>query len=131
MGAEGIRKCLSELQLSAKGSCFYNNYFDTELGMFVCADVLDITECAEIFKDTSCIYARKHTFQNLESNSSISPAVFLCLWDVENKTCRSKKLDAIDIVPKSKNSFTLTIVFVIIGVCAVNFQLLDWQNKGI
>jgi hypothetical protein len=87
--------------------------------MFVCADVLDITECGEFFNDTSCIYAGKHTFQNLDSNSSVSRAVFLCLWDVENEICMSKRLDAIDIIPENKNSFALIIVFVIIGVCAV------------
>jgi hypothetical protein len=96
--------------LSAKGSCFYNNNSDTESGMFVCADVLDITECGEIFNDTSCIYARKHTFRNLNSNSSISRAVFLCLWDVENRICRSKRLDAIDIIPENKNSFIIIVI---------------------
>jgi hypothetical protein len=105
--------------LSAKGSCFYNNGFDAESKMFLCSDMGDVRECGDILNDTNCIYARKHTFQNLDSESSVSRAVFVCLWDVENEICRSKRLDAIDIIPESEGSFALIIVFVIIGVCAV------------
>jgi hypothetical protein len=105
--------------LSTKGNCFYNGDFDKELGMFLCADVGDITECEHILNNAICIYARKHTFENLDSNSSVSHTVFLCLWDVENEICKSKKLGTVDIIPESRSSFIFIIIFVVIGVCAV------------
>jgi hypothetical protein len=84
----------------------------------------------QIFNDTSCIYARKHIFQNLDSNSLISRAVFLCLWDFENEICRSRRLDAMDIIPENKNSFALIIVFVFFGVWRVNNKTKEYEMSN-
>jgi hypothetical protein len=63
------------------------------MGIGVCSDISDIMECEDLLDRILCTYAKKHTYYNLESYSSASSTMFLCIWNVEEgEICQSKKL---------------------------------------
>jgi NADH:ubiquinone oxidoreductase subunit 3 (subunit A) len=104
--------------ISVKGKCFYNGDDDDEvMGIGVCIDIGDIMECGDFLDQTLCMYAKKHTYYNLENYSSASSAVFLCIWNAEEGgICQSKKLGNLMNSDKQKMSTWVLIVIIVVGV---------------
>jgi NADH:ubiquinone oxidoreductase subunit 3 (subunit A) len=106
--------------ISEKGKCFYNGDSDDKvIGVGICSDIGDITECSDILDGGLCTYAKKHTYYNLENYSSSSTAIFLCLWNTEESICQSKKIDNLVNKDEQKGLTWLLIVIIVVVVVVV------------
>jgi hypothetical protein len=104
--------------ISKRGKCFYNgDDKDDVMGVGVCWDVVDVSECSHLLNQKLCTYAKKHTYYNLENYTSASLASFLCLWNAEEEgICQSKKVDNSISSENPKISTWLLIVIIVVGV---------------
>jgi hypothetical protein len=105
---------------SKKSACFYNkNSYEDGQGV-ECENVDDVLECSNIKNASVCTYARKIKFPNLDRESSLSHATFLCLWDIEKEGCVSKGLGKPSVInSEDEGSPWLFIVLGMVGGCVI------------
>jgi large-conductance mechanosensitive channel len=109
---------------SERGKCFYNgDNLNEGSGFGICSNIDDIRECEQFLYQPLCTYAKKHTYHNLESYSSISREIFLCFWNVEKEggVCESKKLSN---SMNENNPKISTLLLIIIIIAVVVFVLI-------
>jgi hypothetical protein len=82
---------------SKRGTCFYNGNWTVGSSDIKCSDVVDITECSDLFEDSVCMDANNDIYPNLMINININSSSSLdiyysyCEWDEIRKKCVIKR----------------------------------------
>jgi hypothetical protein len=104
--------------VSKIGPCFFNGN-DQILNGTTCSDINSVDECSFLKDRTLCTYANKYTYPNLEVNSTTSRHIFVCLWNIENGKCDSKKLGFSNVGGDEEGNGELSLQMVIIIIASV------------